>query len=415
MGLSVFERLGVPVIINAKGTATRLSGGVMAPEVADAMREATQACVDMCALQAAASRVIARHTGAEAGYVTSGAAAGLLLGTAACVTGLDPGLINRLPDTDGLRNRVVVVRSQRNFYDHAVRAAGVELVEVGLADRYSGAGVRDAESWEIADAIDDRTACVFYVFQPQSRPSLDSVVGVAKAAGVPLLVDAAAQLPPLENLRRIIGAGADLVAFSGGKALLGPQASGILCGRRDLIAAAALHNLDHDIEFEQWNPPPDFIDKRELRGLPQHGIGRSCKVGKEQVVGLLAALEAFDGPAIRARHERAASILDALERSLPISLPSRVRVYTHGVNGEPRLSLELTAEAPLSARQLVRELQNGDPCIHVDPSEVDHERIVIVPTALALEQASVIATRLHTILAGTPERRGGRAQDVDGM
>ena len=415
MGLSVFERLGVPVIINAKGTATRLSGGVMAPEVADAMREATQACVDMCALQAAASRVIARHTGAEAGYVTSGAAAGLLLGTAACVTGLDPGLINRLPDTDGLRNRVVVVRSQRNFYDHAVRAAGVELVEVGLADRYSGAGVRDAESWEIADAIDDRTACVFYVFQPQSRPSLDSVVGVAKAAGVPLLVDAAAQLPPLENLRRIIGAGADLVAFSGGKALLGPQASGILCGRRDLIAAAALHNLDHDIEFEQWNPPPDFIDKRELRGLPQHGIGRSCKVGKEQVVGLLAALEAFDGPAIRARHERAGSILDALERSLPTSLPARVRVYTHGVSGEPRLSLELTAEAPLSARQLVRELQNGDPCIHVDPSEVDHGRIVIVPTALALEQASVIATRLHTILAGTPKRRGGRAQDVDGM
>ena len=399
MTSSVFERLGVPVIINAKGTATRLSGGTTAPEVADAMREATQACVDMCALQAAASRVIARHTGAEAGYVTSGASAGLLLGTAACVTGLDPGLINRLPDTRGMRNRVVVVRSQRNFYDHAVRAAGVELVEVGIADRYSGAGVRDAESWEIADAIDAHTACVFYVFQPQSRPTLEAVVAVAKAAGVPLLVDAAAQLPPVENLRRIVGAGADLVAFSGGKALLGPQASGILCGRRDLIAAAALHNLDHDIDFDQWNPPPDFIDKTQLRGLPQHGIGRSCKVGKEQVVGLRAALEAFDEAAVHTRHERARAILDDIERSLPSSLPAQVRAYEHAASGEPRLSIELTAQAPMSARQLVRALQDGTPCIHVDPGEVDENRIVIVPTALGLEQASTIAIRLGEELA----------------
>ena len=398
MRQSVFERLGVPVIINAKGTATRLSGGIMAPEVADAMREATQACVDMCTLQAAASRVISRHTGAEAGYVTSGASAGLLLGTAACVTGLDPGRINRLPNTQGMRNRVVVVRSQRNFYDHAVRAAGVELVEVGIADRYSGAGVRDAESWEIADAIDEHTACVFYVFQPQSRPALEEVVKVSKAADVPLLVDAAAQLPPLENLRHIISAGADLVAFSGGKALLGPQASGILCGRRDLIAAAALHNLDHDIEFEQWNPPADFIDKRELRGLPQHGIGRSCKVGKEQIVGLLAALEAFDSSAIAARHAQSETILAALEASLPEPLPVRTWTHVHTPSEEPRLSIELTDRSPVSARELVRALQDGTPSIHVDPSAVDQGRITIVPTALSPEHVSPIAGRLRELL-----------------
>ena len=112
---SIYERLGVPTIINGKGTSTRVSGGIMPAEVADAMREATQACVDMATLQARASEVIAGCTGAQAGYVTSGAAAALLLGTAACVTGLDPGRMNRLPDTRRMRNRVVMVRSQRNL------------------------------------------------------------------------------------------------------------------------------------------------------------------------------------------------------------------------------------------------------------------------------------------------------------
>ena len=142
---NIFETLGVNTIINAKGPATRLSGGIMRQEVADAMARASQHCVDMAELQAAASRIIAEHTGAEAGYVASCASACLLLATAACVTGLDPGRMARLPDTSGLKNEVVMVRSQRNVYDHAVRAAGVKIIEVGLPDRYAGAGVRDAE------------------------------------------------------------------------------------------------------------------------------------------------------------------------------------------------------------------------------------------------------------------------------
>src|SRR5829696_2896946 len=137
---SIYDRLGVPTVINAHTTATRLSGGIMRAEVADAMREATQWCVDMATLEARASELIAQYTGAEAGYVTAGAAASLLLGTAACVTGLDPARMNRLPDTRGMKNEVVVARSHRNFYDHAVRAAGVTLVEVGLSDRFAGAG-----------------------------------------------------------------------------------------------------------------------------------------------------------------------------------------------------------------------------------------------------------------------------------
>ena len=140
---NIYEKLGVPTIINAKGPATRLSGGVMAEEVSKAMQEATQYCIDMTELQTRASGIISEITGAEAGCVTSGAAAGLLQGTAACVAGLDPAKMNRLPDTSGMRNEVIVVRSQRNFYDHAVRTVGVKMVEVGLPDRYSGAGVRD--------------------------------------------------------------------------------------------------------------------------------------------------------------------------------------------------------------------------------------------------------------------------------
>ena len=129
----------------------------------------------MARLQGRASEIIAEGTVAEAGMVTAGASAGLLLGTAACLAGLDPARMNRLPDTTGVRDEAVVARSQRNFYDHAVRAAGARLVEVGLADRFSGAGVRDAEPWEIDDAIGERTACVFFVAQPSSRPSLAAV------------------------------------------------------------------------------------------------------------------------------------------------------------------------------------------------------------------------------------------------
>src|SRR5688572_3560803 len=137
--MSIYDRLGVRTIINAKGPSTRLSGGFLHPEVSAAMTEAGTYCVDMAELHAGAGKVIAEVTGAEAGIVTSGAAAGLLLGTAACIAGLDSGKMGRLPDTRGMKNEVIMVRSQRNFYDHAVRTAGARIVEVGLPDRYAGA------------------------------------------------------------------------------------------------------------------------------------------------------------------------------------------------------------------------------------------------------------------------------------
>ena len=189
--MDIYRELGIDPIINAVGPATRLSGSIMHPEVAEAMRQASERCVDIAQMQARAGEIIAEITGAEAGYVTSGAAAGLLLGTAACVTGLDPGKMNRLPDTSGMKNEVIMARSHRNFYDHAVRSVGIELVEVGIADRFSGAGIRDAEGWEIEAAISERTAAIVYVAYAHTQPSLEEVVAAARKGGVPVIVDAA--------------------------------------------------------------------------------------------------------------------------------------------------------------------------------------------------------------------------------
>jgi L-seryl-tRNA(Ser) seleniumtransferase len=401
---NVYQRLGVPTIINAKGPSTRLSGGIMRREVAAAMVEASQHCVDMAVLQARASELIAAATGAKAGLVTSGAAAGLLLGAAACVTGLDPGRMNRLPDTRGMPSEIVMVRSQRNFYDHALRAAGVQLVEVGLPDRYAGAGVRDAEAGEIADAIGERTAAVHWVAGAQARPALEEVVAVAHAAGLPVLVDAAAQLPPAANLRRFIAAGADLVAFSGGKAIGGPQASGILCGRRDLIMAAALQNLDLDVFYQQWAPPPAFIDKARLKGLPQHGIGRSCKVGKEEIVGLLVALRLFldeDPAERRARWLRLmAELADGL-RDLP---GATVRLLDAGE--VPQMALDLAPGGPCGL-ELLRRLEGGTPAVYPDPIGVLEDRLLFAPACLKEGEPAVIARQIRAALQ--PPGRGERA------
>jgi D-glucosaminate-6-phosphate ammonia-lyase len=397
--MNIYERRGVRTLINAKGPATRLSGGIMRPEVTAAMAEAARHCVDMAELQAHASQVIADITGAEAGYVASGAAACLTLATAACVTGLEPGKMARLPDTTGMKNEVVVVRSQRNFYDHAVRAAGVRLVEVGLPDRYAGAGVRDAEAWEIADAITECTAAVFYVADAAARPPLSEVVKVAHAAGVPVIVDAAAQLPPQSNLRRFIEIGADLVAFSGGKAINGPQGTGILCGRRDLIMAAALQHLDLDIFWEQWSPPATLIDKARLRGVPQHGIGRPCKVGKEQIIGLLTALELFVAEGDAARHQRWRGLMETLMNGL--QGVTGVKIALDGVDSMeevPVVTLALERSSRLSALDVVIALQNGSPSIHVDPLLCEQGTVIFNPMCLQPGEPETIATAVRRLL-----------------
>ncbi len=393
--MSIYDRFGVRTIINAKGPSTRLSGGFLDADVSAAMVEAGTYCVDMAELQAGASKVIADLTGAEAGIVTSGAAAGLLLGTAACITGLDPGKMGRLPDTRGLKNEVVMVRSQRNFYDHAVRTCGVHLVEVGLPDRYAGAGVRDAEAWEIEAAISAQTAAVFYVAGGNAQPALPEVARVAHKAGVPVLVDAAGQLPPASNLRRFLDEGADLVAFSGGKAISGPQGSGILAGKRDLIMAALLQHLDLDIYWEQWAPPKSLIDKNLLSGAPQHGIGRPCKVGKETVIGLLVALQKF---AAENEENRARRFRDLSQRLLAaLAGVDHARVQL-SAGSAPRVELHLAKEAPRTAMELCIELERGDPSVHADPSRVRLGIVSFSPSCMRDGDPEKIAARVKPLL-----------------
>ncbi len=397
--MSVFKPFGVRTIINAKGTATRLSGGIMRPEVARAMMEASQACVDMAELQAAASREIAKATGAQAGYVASGASACLLLATAACMAGLDPGRMARLPDTRGMKNEVVMVRSQRNFYDHAIRAAGATIIEVGLPDRYAGAGVRDAEIWEIEDAITANTAAIFYVADTQAQPPLSEITKLARKHKVPVIVDAAAQLPPQSNLKRFIAEGADIVAYSGGKVLGGPQASGILCGRKDLIMSAALQHLDLDIYEDMWEPPKSLIDKRKLRGVPQHGIGRSCKVGKEEIVGLLTALRLFVAEGDAERHKQWMTILNTIVAAIKDTSQATLMIEGAGDVGKvPTLVITCHGKAEM-ADQIIKKLISGTPSIHTDPALRSQNKIIINPVCIAPKTCGVIGAALREKLS----------------
>lgn len=396
--VSIYEEFGVEPIINAVGWVTRLGGYVMDDVVISAMAQAAKHSVDMTELQAAASKVISEITGAEAGLVTSGAAAGLLLATAACVTGADPSKMARLPETEGMRNTVIVPRSHRNLYDHAVRTAGVRLIEVGLSDRFSGAGNRDCEPWEIEAAITKDTAAILYVATPWARPSLDQVVEIGRRRGVPVIVDAAAQLPPATNLQAFIAAGADLVAFSGGKAIGGPQSSGILCGRRDLIEAAALQMLDLDVVDELWLPPKQYIDRSGIHGVPPHGIGRPCKVGKEEIVGLLVALRQF----VKRDEKDAVEAWSGLTRELHAQVEGiagcTVRIATSKWGADV---LELTFpgdDAGKRAAAVARELQTGKPAIVADLSKLYEGVIRINPYCLRPEQVRIIAGRLRRIV-----------------
>lgn len=397
---NVYERLGTRTIINAKGTSTRVSGAPLDPRVAEAMVEASQHCVDMTELQARASRIIAEATGAESGLVTSGAAAGILLGTAACMAGLDFAKMNRLPEADGMRNEVVVPQSHRNFYDRLVRAAGATLVQAGISDRLAGTGVRDPEPWEIDAAIGERTAAVLYLAMPNQRPKLGEVIRVAHARGVPVLVDAASQLPPMDNLKRFFGEGADLVTFSGGKVIRGPQASGILAGRRDLIASAALQMLDNDVLFEHFNPPAHFIDKSKLKGLPRNGIGRACKVGKEEIVGLLTALQIFLSEDDGARRQAWLAISEALLAALAGTRNAELALVPDSYKpGMPGVRLRLDEKAAgFSGETFALKLIEGDPVIHADATRAHEGIITFAPISLRPEDPERIAKRVREIL-----------------
>jgi L-seryl-tRNA(Ser) seleniumtransferase len=291
--MTIYRQFGLEPILNAAGTLTRLGGAPMPDAVVEAMRQAAQHAVPIEELQAAASRILARLAGTQAGLVTAGASAGLTLGSAAILARNNLVDIESLPHLSSGRNQFLIARDQRNGYDHAVRAAGGQLIDVGLNDVVAGSGVRPVELWEFEAARNEQTAGVVYVDRRGAAPPLADVVRWAHEHHLAVLVDAAAELPPASNLRSIPATGADLVVFSGGKAIRGPQNTGLLVGQRELIESAALQMLDMDERIDLWDPPADFIDRRRWPNLPRQGIGRGFKVAKEQLVGLVVALELF--------------------------------------------------------------------------------------------------------------------------
>ena len=395
---SIYTEFGVRTIINVTGSSTRVGGATMPPEVVQAMADAALDAVSLMELQAAASRHIAKATGAEAGYVTAGASSGLTLATAAILAGLDLAKIERLPDTTGMKNEVIISREHRSGYDHAIRLAGAKLVEVGMNEHLSGAGVRRTEAWEYEAAITDKTAAILYLTTGDSRPPLAQVVEVARRHQVPVLVDAAGQLPP--DLRELIQIGADLVTSSGGKGLRGPQSSGILCGRREYIASVALQHLDMDEHFDIWDPPEDLIPKAKLSGIPRHGIGRGFKVSKEEVIGLLTALKLFEDGRYDSTAEEGRRHLDAISSGLQ-DLPVEPHVVLpQSKNRSPLLHLALNAERlGRSAFAISRELKQGNPGVFVNERLLDQDILVINPLNLNTARTTALTRRLQAVLS----------------
>jgi D-glucosaminate-6-phosphate ammonia-lyase len=393
--MTVAQRLRGRAVVNARGYSTKVGGCRLAPEVVAAMSEAADYFVRIEDLQEAAGAVIARLTGAEAGYVTSGATAALTLAAAAAIAGLDVGRMNRLPDTNGMANEVVCLRRHRNDYDHALRAAGARIVEVGFS------------AWtfpyEVDEAIGPDTCALFYLASdPDPSVTLAEMVRIAHAHGLPVIVDASLALPPASNLRAFVAAGADLVAFSGGKHIEGPQASGILSGRRDLITSVALQNQDMDVYPNTW-PRRSLIASGTLAGPPHHGLGRGFKVGKEEIVGLVAALERYverDFAAERSRwSERLADVAEEL-RGVHGLRPELIEPLP-GERPVPRLYVRVDeAEAGLDADGLIAALQEGDPIVCTYEPLAAQGIVAVLPESLSESDPKTIGRRMRQLIGG---------------
>ncbi len=327
---------------------------------------------------------------------TPGPAAALTLGTAAAMTRWDVARMAALPHASAFPHEVIVPRTHRTGYSHAFAAAGARLVDIGHNARGPGAGVRGLEAWEIEAAITPRTAAFAFSADPDSVRDLPLVAEVCRRHGIPVIVDAAAQLPPKSNLRRFLELGADLVAFSGGKAIGGPQASGILAGRRDLVGAALVQQIDMDVSPETWSPP-DLIDRARLTGVPHHGIGRGFKAGKEEIVGLLVALERFVGADDAALNAALQIRLEAMARALDGVRGLAARVVPASVTGRiPLLELAIDpAGAGCDVLELSARLQRGDPPVHISERYCARGVLTVDPQVLQPEDDAALAAAVR--------------------
>lgn len=369
---SIYQQFDVPEIINGIGYATRVGGSCPSPGVLEAMRQASQAFVELDDLQAAASRVIAKYTGAEAGIVTCGATAGLALSAAACLARNDVDVMDRLPAVSSLpRHEIIYPFLSPYDYDHAVRLSGAKLVQV---EYLAPDALRQIEA-----NIDENTAAIGYVWQRvEERPNLSKLAGLAHRYELPLFVDAAKALPPVSNLKYFIDCGADLVTFSGGKHLQGPQASGVLCGREDLIRSAWLQMADMDVRESTWSLK-QWMDEGWIVHPPRHGIGRAMKVGKEAIIGLMFALEEYSARDHAAESAAWQTKAQAIAQGLSSLSHLRVEYLFPAPSGQPFPVVQIESE---HKAEIIRLLREEHPKVLLDEDEVEPHRAFLYPMCL---------------------------------
>ncbi len=356
-----YDKVGVRPLINCKGTLTMYSGSVMLPEVRQAMAEASAKYVHIEELVDGVGERIGKIMQTEFGLVTNGCAAALCQVTAACVAGTDPGRIARLPDASGMKNEVITLNGHRHAYDHAIRMVGITLVEV------------DDSPDQFRSAFNDRTAMVA-VFGDRAGDGIMTVSGIVDIAhehGVPVLVDAAAERPDVPN--PYLADGVDAVAYSGGKCLRGPQASGLVLGRRDLLWAAFMN------------------------GAPHHSIARPMKAGKEEIMGLLAAVERWGNRDHEAEWREwegyLQTIVDAIA-TLP-SMQTAIRQPGRS-NVAPVLQIRWDSLAiEIEPDEVARQLSEGEPRIEMGGGR---DGLSIMPYMMEPGEDALVAARLRVIL-----------------
>jgi L-seryl-tRNA(Ser) seleniumtransferase len=374
---SIYETLGVRPVINATGTVTALGGSLMPPEVVAAWADAARCFVNILELQDRVGERVAKLVGVEAALVTTGAAGALLLGTA--VTGGDPKFIKRLPDTAGMKNEVILQKAHHSCYDNQLTAVGVKLIEVETAA-------------DVERAINERTALLFFmnVAEAEGKIKRAEWVELARRHKVPTLLDAAADVPPVERLSEYNRMGFDLVAFSGGKALRGPNNTGLLLGRKKLIESA----------------------KRNTN--PHCGtLGRGMKVSKEDMVALLAAVERFvqlDHQAEWCEWERRLGVIEQALKDVPALRLERI--VPPIANRVPHLLLLWDEKrSKFTPRRLARELAAGDPPIQIGRVSGTGDKGALISVFVLRDgEERIVADRLKEILTRALGPKGQRSE-----
>jgi D-glucosaminate-6-phosphate ammonia-lyase len=370
-GRDYFKELNVRPFINGAGTFTVLTASLMWPEVVEAVNYASKTFVPLNDLQEAVGKRVAELIGCEAAMITSGAAAALTVGTAACVAGKNPDWIKRIPDLagTGMKSEVIVQKSHRYGYDHAVRNCGVKMVEVETAD-------------ELEKAVNEKTAMMLFFndADPRGKIKIEEFVALGKKHNIPTFNDAAADVPPTQNLSKYTKMGFDLVTFSGGKGLRGPQSAGLLLGRKELIEAARLN----------CSPNSD-------------SIGRGMKVNKEEMVGMMVAVEMYlkrDAEAEWKEWERRAKLIGDGVAKVP-SVKAEIHVPPIA-NHVPTLRLTWEKAAlPLTADDVRKRLREGKPSIEIAPNassaKAEKQEIGIGVWQMQPGEAEIVARRLREV------------------